>query len=190
MGFKAGDIIAFSGHGILSRLIRCATCGPYSHIAVVGRHPCSDRRLVVYESTSQSPRPCLISGEIVSGVQCHELDEVLGDHGGGWHFPLTAPLDDFEGEVISGWCVDRLGSPYDFSDAIAARSAGLGWLRNAVARWCGCASDDAEWICSDLVASALHRGNRYPERRGHVSPSGLIRELRWNDTIQSRKWVT
>lgn len=176
MVYRCGDLLGFRGRSLLSRVIRAATLGPYSHVAVVGMHS-KDHRLIAYESTSQSPRPCLIEGESVSGVQCHEIADLLSDHGHGWHFPLNTPLDLIEGRLLSAWLIDRLGAGYDYSDAIAARTAGFGWLRNLVDRWCQCASDDADIICSDLVASALHSVNRYPQRWGHVSPSGLIREL-------------
>ena len=179
--FHCGDVLAFCGQGCLSRVIRFATLGPYSHVAIIAQHH-EDNHLVIYESTSRSSLPCLITGTTTSGVQSHEIAE-LTDGRHVWHFRLNTPLDPAKCRIISDWLYRHRGDGYDYSDAIAARSVGFGWLRNLIARWCRCVSDDAEWICSDLVASALHAVKRFPKRWDHVSPARLIRELTRHGTV-------
>lgn len=140
----AGDLIAFSGKGFFSRLIKFWTCSKISHVGVV-RTVREDGRVEVIESTS-------LNGK--SGVQVNRLSKRVSNYKGKvFWIPLskesraTMNFPDFW-EYL--WKQD--GKKYDFKQAI---KAGLYlWSTR---------ENGAEMFCSELVTGAYEAGGIIPE---------------------------
>lgn len=168
--WMSGDVLAFSGRGRMSRLIRWATCSRYTHVAVVAYVDKSDLgyvppdvplllmeewqpRPILFESTTLASDPCIFAGRPIAGAQAHEIDRRLAEYPGAvWllrrksHWTL-----DRRGSV---WLARRLlstiGRPYD--EPGAALSA-----TRLLKRWC-CrwrAADRGSLYCVEQAAWAL-----------------------------------
>jgi hypothetical protein len=135
-----GDMIEFSGNGIISRGIRAVTKKNASHSAVVVRMPfedCVERRFIVEA--------------VASGLEFHLLSTVLQEHDcAAWWFPLKA--SDRQRERIASWCMVRLseGIGYDYG----------GILRQIAAR---VSLDGRRYFCSEFVHDALINAEMVPE---------------------------
>ncbi len=68
---KTGDIIGFSGDGLVSAGIKISTGSDLSHVAMALVDDCAymGKMIFLYESTTLIDLPDVISGEIFSGVQ-------------------------------------------------------------------------------------------------------------------------
>jgi len=94
---KTGDVVAFSGHGTISDLIKALTGAPYSHVGLVfdvTATGADERNILFVESTvsvdlADGVRP----EKIIEGVQMHFLSRRL-DHynGSAWLVPLKKAL--------------------------------------------------------------------------------------------------
>ena len=57
--------------------------------------------LLLVESTTLDPLPCVVLGKVFDGVQAHHLDEVVKAYKGRvWEYPLDRPLYEFESERL------------------------------------------------------------------------------------------
>lgn len=150
---KPGDLIGFSGRSLLAHAINLGSLGvPFlglSHVGIVG-HLGYD--LVLYESTTTvDDMPCLVRGEVVTGVQCHPIaDRVEAFSGRVWHYPLRRPLPAEQAK----WLAHRLESlclnacPYDYIGAWNSRS-----MLIALAMRAKFGKEDLrEVFCSEMVA--------------------------------------
>ncbi len=118
-----GDVLVYSGTSLMARLINWFTFGP-SHVAVVAAVPKSalpsvwqDKawidRLLVFESTTLSARPCVIYGIRFAGVQAHEIDDVFKYAGQVWRLPLYDSLSNGESVRLTELAMKHLGRSYD-----------------------------------------------------------------------------
>ena len=129
---RPGDILAFSGHGIVSETIKIATGSHVSHIGIVlDAGPCA----MLIESTS-------IGG--FRGVTEGPLVERGGQYdGSAWWLPLR---DRFIGlqkkQHLRAWLDSQAHKRYDTWGAVGA---GLRLHLGAA----------QEWFCSELAAAAL-----------------------------------
>lgn len=116
--WQAGDILAFAGRGVTSRIIQGATCSSISHvgsIAWVGREELMDYfqvpygrlsckwtpeisrfigkwepRFLLFEATTLAGLPCEITGMEVHGVQAHSPDKRIESYNGRvWRYRMT-----------------------------------------------------------------------------------------------------
>jgi hypothetical protein len=78
---ETGDIILFSGTGIVSRAIKAVTLSPWSHVGVALVMPEYDWKLII-ESTTLSNIPDLMSGKPVKGVQVVPLSQRIKTYDG------------------------------------------------------------------------------------------------------------
>jgi hypothetical protein len=188
-----GTILACSGRGWVSRVIRGWTCSRYSHVAIVCNIFAGDlverdcrrwkptRTLLsrwhqftchsfVVESTTANSRPCEITGERIKGVQVHTLSDWLGDYCGDVYAvrPIV-PLTYDESHRLSERLLDAVGTEYDTP---GAGIAGLRWLD----RWLPCSKDRRRYYCAELAADALlaARPNLPAICPGEVSPVDLV----------------
>lgn len=125
-----GDIIGFSGEGLISSGITLATYGlPWlslSHVGIMGEH---DGRLLLFESTTLSSDPCEITGRVIAGSQAHSLDYRLAHYRGKvWHYPLYRPLFDHENKRLTEFLEATIGLPYDKIGAFRTSGIGFSWL--------------------------------------------------------------
>ena len=140
---KTGDVILFSGRGLISWGIRKFTKSPYSHIGMVVRIDGWDL-LMCWESTTLSDVADIDSGKNVNGVQI---------------VPLSERVNRFKGRVV----YRRLIHPVIESDMIklmALRKTLIGrpyeknkWdlIRSALSPF-GMVEDLSSIFCSELVA--------------------------------------
>jgi hypothetical protein len=178
IGFEQpGDVIGFSGRGLVSDLINVATYGcprvGLSHVAIVAEYR---GQLVLFESTTLDDEPCLITGRRIHGVQAHPLvRRIKGYAGAAYHYPLCRALTTDQSKKLTEFLVSMIGRPYD--DIGAFRSGGEGfsyiesWLRPANLN---------SIFCSELVAAAhKYVGAWHPRNESSYNPNRLVRtELR------------
>jgi hypothetical protein len=169
---KPGDIVGFSGHNLDSYLINLATYGlprwGISHVGIVSEYR---NELLIFESTTEAPAPCVIQGAYVQGTQAHRIATHLHHYRGKmWYYPLVKPLRWSEGKRLTAFLMRTLGRPYDLSGA--RHAAGKLWsylLRdNAL---------DALY-CSEWVVAAHRHIERFDTPWSNWSPNALIREER------------
>ncbi len=71
---ETGDIVLFSGEGIVSNFIKVFTASPYSHVGMVVKIPEWDM-VLLWESTTLSKIKDVRSGTVKQGVQLVPLSE-------------------------------------------------------------------------------------------------------------------
>src|SRR6185503_11171701 len=80
-----GDVIAFSGKGRVSELIKWRTKSPFSHVGLVVRWNLNGGfgdTVFLIESTTLTALPDLVYGDVIKGVQLHRLSEALSAYQG------------------------------------------------------------------------------------------------------------
>jgi len=141
----AGDMIAFSGKGGLSEIIKTLTRSGVSHVAAVLRTGVNgDERIQIIESTQMNG---------FTGVSVNFLSQRLNNYNGeAWWFPLSdVKRATFDAKVYYDWLLKQEGKPYDYCQAIKAAMDALndfGGLTYAK-------EDFDKFLCSELMAGAL-----------------------------------
>lgn len=102
---RTGDILLFSGNGLISKGIQAITGSPWSHVAVVLEVPLYDF-VCCFESTTLSDIPDLTTGAPVKGVQL---------------VPLSQRLATYDGESIAWRPVDARRTPSMIAAALSVR---------------------------------------------------------------------
>ena len=143
MNAMPGDLLACSGKGVISDLIR--TVSPrFSHVAlVVGWSPS-----VVAESTASSNLPDMESGLLTIGVQAHFFSDWLAAYDGDvWQYSLKEPLIGSQEVQLVKWIETehRYNVGYNFAGVMK-----LGWDRLRPHT----ALDLSPLFCSELVTAA------------------------------------
>jgi len=174
--FQAGDVLAFSGRGCASRIIRACTLGPISHVGLVvndsktGIHCLAEALPTGFELTS-------IRKAMLKAAQTGTRV---------WHYRLRRPLSAEASEILFDLAAAMEGVPYDFTDVLYARTLGFGWLRHFIG-WLGFLEeyeDNHKLFCSEWVALAHNVLNRtkfqYPS---HWSPTLLCRYETWTRVV-------
>lgn len=172
---RTGDVIAFSGKGLVSDLIKLVTKSPISHVAIVigmgmGSDP-HDPRLMLCESTTQCSDPDAVSGEIIKGVQYQFLSQRIERYDGDVYWlklrppQLHAPDDagntgDYSWGGMCNWLASTHAAriPYDTAQAMGS---GVD-LFDRLGIGCG-HPDFSKLFCSELVVKALQIAGAAPE---------------------------
>lgn len=148
---QPGDLVGFSGRGLLSAAINLGTWGlpgrGLSHVAIVARRR---NQLALYESTTTVGTECLEMGRTIDGMQCHPIaDRVVGFPGRVWHYPLSRPMDPDQADSLELKLriLCRFGVPYDYRGAFDARSTLIALLVRAKF-----GENTEKLFCSELVA--------------------------------------
>ena len=179
---KPGDVIGFSGRGWASALINVGTYGiPFfglSHVGIMARVP--DGRLLLFESTSLSDLPCVLSGESFVGTQAHELREAVAAYPGkAYLYPLYRPLYRNEDGRLTQFLMETVHTPYDLMGAFRSAGVGISWIESLFRE-----QDLTSIFCSEWIASALSIIGVFPtSNASRWSPNKLVRHLRWNDVL-------
>jgi hypothetical protein len=150
---KVGDVIAFSGKGRVSNLIKFATRSDISHVGIVleSNSPELGHMVHIIESTSIATTPDIITKELFKGVQIQQLSRRI-EHADGqvYHCPLKRELEECQRIRMVDWLrykhTER--TPYDTIQALGSGLDlldGLG-LENE--------PDFSSLFCSELVAKA------------------------------------
>ncbi len=103
---RTGDLLLFSGRGLISRGIQAITGSPWSHVAVVLEVPLYDF-VCSFESTTLSDIPDLTTGAPVKGVQL---------------VPLSQRLEKYDGDKIAWRPVQAQRTPAAIQAALSVRN--------------------------------------------------------------------
>jgi hypothetical protein len=178
-----GDLIGFSGDSWLSGLINLATLGwpgiGLSHVGIVAQQ--YSGRLVLVESTTIAPEPCIIRRHHVRGAQMHDLVDVLQRPGRIYHYPLAVPLSGADSDRLRDYMTDlvRAEKPYDFVGAAKSRFTPLALLR----MWLHGRESLGMLFCSETCAAGLRYVGRLAIRNASsLAPNQLCRRC-------VRQWV-
>jgi hypothetical protein len=151
---KAGDVIAFSGKGNLSEIIRWATRAPVSHVGVI-----LQSKLLI----DGNPQPGMFNQIIestslngFSGVTISRLSDRLDTYDGDiWWLRLRAAIQSaMDKAKFYNWLIHQERKPYDLPQAVTSALDALdaipvlGNLTHNV-------EDFSRFFCSELVAGAL-----------------------------------
>jgi hypothetical protein len=179
---KTGDVIGFSGKTGLSSFINVVTGGiPFygvSHVGIMANDDCG--RLLLFESTTMDPLPCVITGEPFNGTQAHVLDDVVRDYGGKvYHYPLYRPLYPTENERLTIFLMETIHIPYDELGAMRSAGVGLSYVESLFRP-----QDLNKIFCSEWLAAALAVIGVFPSSNAsRWNPNHLLRHLRWNGVV-------
>ena len=149
---STGDVIAFSGKGRVSELIKWRTGSRYSHVGFVYRSPTAFHDEVVFlaESTTLSNVPDAVFGQLLRGVQLAPLSQRLArTDGEAWWLPIK--FNNLSGEarvaaVTEMWRWIRERRPYDH---VQAMGAGVDWWDKL---GMGNEPDFSSLFCSEMVS--------------------------------------
>ena len=133
MIFGPGDIIGFSGRGLVSDIINIATYGipriGISHVAVVGTTE------LLYESTTLNNEPCAVQHRLVRGVQAHTIDTRIAAYDGKvFHYPLSTPLDQSQSTSLLSFLNSLLGTSYNDIGAFRRLRKKFSWVESQLHR--------------------------------------------------------
>lgn len=174
---RPGDVIGFSSHSPIDALINLATWGVpgigISHVAIAAPHPEWAGQLLLYESTTQSPLACAITGKSIEGVQAHRIDDRLSNYNGAlWRYELERPLSPTKAACLGEYCGRMIGIPYDAVGAFRSREL------TCVERWLFRKEDVSAVFCSEFAAAALrYTGELRSRNVSRFNPNRLCREL-------------
>ena len=165
---KTGDVIAFSGKGRISNLIKLVTQSPYSHVGMVIRTNMEEglgESVLLVESTTLNTVADAFSGKRVKGVQMHWLSQRLRNYPGeAYWLPLKEAVLQEKIPSMLHWLrtIHKNHVAYDSLQAVgsALDVIDIFGLRNK--------RGYHTLFCSELVARALQIAGKVPEE---INPS-------------------
>ena len=156
-----GDVIAFSGNGLDSQIIRWFTRSPYSHVVIVldTKYPnqqCED--ILIAESTTYTTVPDFQKQKCLRGVQVHWLSHWLAAYkacGRAWWFPLQQKLSHDRIAQMQSWLWHLYGNqiPFACRKSVGAWLATNKYLKAEAKEQSS--PNSAGLFCSELVTAAL-----------------------------------
>ncbi|ABK44201.1 hypothetical protein Mmc1_1692 [Magnetococcus marinus MC-1] len=176
---KAGDVIAFSGKGHFSEVIKLATRSGVSHVGVV-----LQTQVMEIESGkffNQIIESATIRG--FSGVSISLLSERLDEYEGDiWWLPIQAKLtenpENHKAFYNFLFQQAKLKKPYDFPQAVQSAVDAMDELPFGLHGPGYNREDFSRFFCSELVAAALERAKIVGTiNASEVTPIDLCR---WN----------
>lgn len=164
---RTGDLVAFSGKGSFSKIIKWKTKSEVSHVAMVLKTPETMKEYgeaLIIESTTLVTLPDCKSRKNIKGIQMHPLSERIIEYPGDiWWYALSNPLKPIQEKGLEAW----LGSmhskeiAYDYKQAIGA---GLDRLGNKLDN----KQDSSRLFCSELVCMGYQHIGLLPK---NINPS-------------------
>jgi uncharacterized protein YycO len=126
---QTGDLIQWSGCGIISGLIKLISWSKFNHSSIVIR----PSELGVFKDRR------FILEALESGIVVRLLSERIRTYGGhAWWYPLKDDFMDIR-EDLGKWALDKEGTPYDFGSL----------FKNIFGH---VSADAREFFCSEFVA--------------------------------------
>ena len=165
---KPGDMIAFGGKGLVSRVIKFFTRSEVSHVGVVARID-EHGRVMVMESTS-------LNG--FSGVQLSRLSRRVAEYNGDvWWYPLNdSARKDLKLTRFWNYLWKQDGKKYDKWQAIAS----------AIPIYAK--ESENRMFCSELVYGAYEAGGIIRDvNSSELTPEDLRREIIFAERIYKIK---
>lgn len=162
---KPGDVIAFSGKGNFSDIIKWATRSAVSHVGVIAEVQLRlegaplpaglDRIVQVLESTTLTHR----DGQTIAGVQSNRLSTHIEYYDGNiWWLPLSEEIrKKLDLTKFTSFLFNQVGKAYDMPQAIAS-ALDLGDQFTPEGVLTHNREDCSRFFCSELVAKALEIG--------------------------------
>ena len=156
---KTGDVIAFSGKGRVSQIIKWKTGSQFSHVGIVLDSDMQGgvgHAVMLIESTSLKSIPDAVHNDIIKGVQIHFLSRRLESYDGkAWWMPLKNELDDFDKNKMQKWLRKKHyeRTAYDSFQAIGAGADLFDMVLGIENE-----PDFSSLFCSELVTKALQVG--------------------------------
>ncbi len=152
---KTGDVIAFSGNGRVSKIIKWKTKSPYSHVGIVldTNMQGMGKAVLMMESTALCHIPDVLSGKIMNGVQMHFLSRRLETYdGSAWWLPLKELLPPYAVFNLQSWLREKRLEhvPYDKMQVLGAGMDFFDWIPGLANE-----KDFSSLFCSELVTKAL-----------------------------------
>lgn len=154
---KTGDVVLFSGKGLISRGIKRATRSKWSHIGMVIRLPEYDMNLL-WESTTLSKVPDIYTGHTTSGVQIVSLSERVKTFKGDIAIrPIDGEITPEQIERLMAFRGEMRNKKYEKSRIELALSALKIWTFK---------NDKLDSVfCSELVAEAYQRAGWMDDKK-------------------------
>ncbi|MGE5657793.1 MAG: hypothetical protein ACM37W_14400 [Actinomycetota bacterium] len=155
---KTGDIIAFSGNGSFSKLIKSVTKSRYSHLGMVLDVDMGGgfgRSVLLIESTLLTNSPNYDDRPAIRGVQIQWLSKRLQMYSGlAWWVALKQPLPEENLIQMQSWLRQTYNkkTPYDCTQIMGAA---LDFFDRYNQENC---EDLSTLFCSELVTKALQIG--------------------------------
>ncbi len=193
--FQSGDVLAFSGEGFVSNVIKFFTCSRYSHVGIVAWTSKSllaeiqllghsnlnpillanwSDKFLLYESTTLNDTACELQQVKMKGVQAHDPQARTESYqGSAWRMRLAPDyrLEQNDAAELTHFLVEHLGWKYNTEGALLA---GTTLLNRAAWRSQG----EKREFCDELVGVALQRIHRMNIGRASLyTPGSLIRWL-------------
>lgn len=165
---QPGDIIAFSGQGISSEIVKVATRSEVSHVGIILR--CELRQDLLHPQLMESSP---IEG--FHGVAIGDLETRIQNHKGNmWWLPLrTERRQQLQLEKFQKFLLAQNHKGYD---PIQAINSGLGKLHGlpGIGRFTRSSENLDRLFCSELAAAALKAGGVLPNiNASGITPSQL-----------------
>jgi hypothetical protein len=146
---NTGDIVLFSGKGLISNVIKRFTGSPWSHVGMVICSPEWNMKLL-WESTTLSKLKDITSGEARQGVQLVPLSERIKTYEGEVGIRKLLHTEPLNNQALIDLRAEVKGRPYEESKIELFKSAHDGFMG-------GNEEDLSSLFCSELVAEAYQR---------------------------------
>ena len=184
LDLRHGDIVGFSGTGIVSDCINVGTWSlprwGLAHVGIISEY--NHERYLFESTTTNGDKKCDILHCPIHGVQAHRLSDIAARPGKVWLYRPAQRLDTFEKRRLRVSLLSKLGTSYDMSGAIRSRGKALKALRSLFAQ-----PQINELFCSELVALALKEAKiRYFKNVSFQSPNSLVRHLVSSNVYRGR----
>ncbi len=167
---ETGDLVFFSGTGLVSEAIKMGTGSEWSHVGMCIKIDILDL-VLLWESTTLSDVEDMMTNKMVKGVQIVPLSKRLEKYDGYYGFRrlgIPAKYSDYK-KVLKQLRRELDGKPYEESELQLVRSAFEFSDRFS------CAPDLSSVFCSELVAEYLKRLGVLPKNKPSLtySPADL-----------------
>lgn len=153
---QTGDLIAFSGNGGFSNVIKWATKSDYSHVGIVVKSDLGngfgDDSILIIESTLETTVLDANNKQVIKGVQMHWLSKRIDMYNGSvsW-LGLKNPINPVKKAEMETWLRETHNNKVAY-DNVQIYNAALDWFDELGL------SNQPEFstlFCSELVAKAL-----------------------------------
>jgi hypothetical protein len=136
--------------------------------------------LLLFESTTLDPLPCVIQKKQFDGLQAHYLKDVAANYTGKvWHYPVCRKLYNFEQKRLSEFLLGIIGTPYSKMDAFRSGGEGLSFVESLFRE-----ADLHHIFCSEAVAAAhTYVGLFKTDNVGRWNPNKLLRQERMDGLL-------
>ena len=151
---KIGDVVAFSGKGRVSKIIKWKTNSKVSHVGMVYKmDSLGIPRIQLIESTTLGNLPDIKEGKARKGVQLQFLSQRLDTYDGeAWIYPLKDEIKSVWLTNMLVWLTDVHTKKIDY-DSFQAIGAGLDLFD--MIPGIEMEPDFSSLFCSELVSKAL-----------------------------------